>query len=71
MFFVRVCFKIHKDKTLNVSDNTLCFRKKVELQIVIVVAETIVGSLWSVVNSKRDLLFFFFLRVIFQNSQRE
>ena len=42
------------------------------MQIVIVVAETIVGSLWSVVNLKEDLLLFYiFLLVIFQNGQRQ
>ena len=42
------------------------------MPIVIVIAETIVGSLWSVVNLKQDLLLFcIFLLVIFQNGQRE
>ena len=42
------------------------------MQIVIVIAETIVGSLLSVVNLKQGLLLFcIFLLVIFQNGQRE
>ena len=43
------------------------------MQIVIVVAETIVGSLWSAVNLKQDLLLLciYFLLVIFQNGQLE
>ena len=44
MFFCASLFlKFLKNKTLKVSDNILCFRKKVKMQIVIVVAETIVG----------------------------
>ena len=43
------------------------------MQIVIVVVETIVGQLWSVVNLKQDLLYIisYCLLVIFQNGQRE
>ena len=43
------------------------------MQIVIVVAETIVGWLWSVVNLKQDLLLLilYCLLVIFQNGQSE
>ena len=43
------------------------------MQIVIVVAETIVGWLWSVVNLKQDLilLIMYCLLVIFQNGQSE
>ena len=37
-------FLIHKNKTLKVRDNILCFRYKAKMQIVIVVAETIVGD---------------------------
>ena len=43
------------------------------MQIVIVVAEAIVGSLWSVVNLKQDLLslILYCLLVIFQDGQSE
>ena len=43
------------------------------MQTVIVVVETIVGSLWSAVNLKQDLLLLcmYFLPVIFQNGQQE
>ena len=41
MLFSEFVFKIHKNKTLNVTHNTLCFRWTVTMQIVIVLAETI------------------------------
>ena len=42
IFFCELVFKIHKNKTSNVSDNTFCFRWKLKMQSVIVVSETIV-----------------------------
>ena len=37
VFFASLFLNFHKNKTLNVSHNTLCFRWTVKMQIVIVV----------------------------------